>query len=94
MFSALEAVAEYGLEWLARGNRRLVNSGVGAMTLVAPAPIYSGEPGYRESMDGDGDGIACEPLRQVCSKSADLRTSHIFVLLRHSECQPPPTKSN
>ena len=25
------------------------------------APIYSGEPGYRENMDGDGDGIACEP---------------------------------
>jgi hypothetical protein len=27
------------------------------------APIYSGEPGYREKMDGDGDGIACEPYR-------------------------------
>lgn len=27
------------------------------------APIYSGEPGYRESMDGDGDGIACESYR-------------------------------
>lgn len=25
------------------------------------APIYSGEPGYRDNMDGDGDGIACEP---------------------------------
>ena len=25
------------------------------------APIYQGHPGYRESMDGDGDGIACEP---------------------------------
>lgn len=25
------------------------------------APIYSGEPGYRENMDGDGDGVACEP---------------------------------
>ena len=24
------------------------------------APIYHGEPGYREDMDGDGDGIACE----------------------------------
>lgn len=23
-------------------------------------PIYRGEPGYREDMDGDGDGIACE----------------------------------
>jgi hypothetical protein len=27
------------------------------------APIYSGEPGYRSDMDGDGDGIACEPHR-------------------------------
>jgi hypothetical protein len=27
------------------------------------APIYYGEPGYRAEMDGDGDGIACEPYR-------------------------------
>lgn len=27
------------------------------------APLYAGEPGYRETMDGDGDGIACEPIR-------------------------------
>ncbi len=25
------------------------------------APIYRGQPGYRSEMDGDGDGIACEP---------------------------------
>jgi hypothetical protein len=25
------------------------------------APIYAGEPGYREELDADGDGIACEP---------------------------------
>ena len=25
------------------------------------APIYAKEPGYREDMDGDDDGIACEP---------------------------------
>jgi len=25
------------------------------------APIYYGEPGYREEMDGDNDGAACEP---------------------------------
>mgnify|MGYP001764954653 CR=1 FL=1 len=25
------------------------------------APIYRGEPGYRVEMDGDSDGIACEP---------------------------------
>lgn len=25
------------------------------------APIYRGQPGYGTHMDGDGDGIACEP---------------------------------
>jgi hypothetical protein len=27
------------------------------------APIYRGQPNYRPGMDGDGDGIACEPYR-------------------------------
>ena len=27
------------------------------------APIRIGEPGYRDILDGDGDGIACEPYR-------------------------------
>ncbi|HEY0414192.1 MAG TPA: excalibur calcium-binding domain-containing protein [Allosphingosinicella sp.] len=27
------------------------------------APIHRGQPGYRAGMDGDGDGIACEPVR-------------------------------
>jgi hypothetical protein len=25
------------------------------------APIYQGEPGYRDALDRDGDGVACEP---------------------------------
>lgn len=28
------------------------------------APIYRGEPGYRAEMDGDNDGVACEPMRR------------------------------
>lgn len=28
------------------------------------APLRRGQPGYRPQMDGDGDGIACEPYRQ------------------------------
>jgi hypothetical protein len=28
---------------------------------VGTAPIYQGEPGFRKDMDGDDDGIACEP---------------------------------
>lgn len=27
------------------------------------APLYADEPGYREGLDGDGDGVACEPYR-------------------------------
>lgn len=27
------------------------------------APLYRGQPGYRPEMDGDNDGIACEPYR-------------------------------
>lgn len=27
------------------------------------APMYRGQPGYNPSLDGDGDGIACEPYR-------------------------------
>lgn len=27
------------------------------------APMYRGQPGYRPEMDGDNDGIACEPYR-------------------------------
>ncbi|MCY7281095.1 MAG: excalibur calcium-binding domain-containing protein [Sphingomonas bacterium] len=30
---------------------------------LGKAPLYAGQPGYRESMDGDHDGIACEPIR-------------------------------
>lgn len=27
------------------------------------APLYRGQPGYRAEMDGDDDGVACEPYR-------------------------------
>jgi hypothetical protein len=37
--------------------------GCHAARAAGTAPIYAGEPGYREKMDGDGDGIACEPYR-------------------------------
>lgn len=34
-----------------------------AARAAGAAPIYRGSPGFREGMDGDGDGIACEPYR-------------------------------
>ena len=38
-------------------------SGCDEARAAGAAPIYDGEPGYRKGMDGDGDGIACEPYR-------------------------------
>ena len=35
--------------------------GCNAARAAGTAPIYRGEPGYRSDMDGDDDGIACEP---------------------------------
>jgi hypothetical protein len=37
--------------------------GCDAARAAGAAPIYRGQPGYREEMDGDDDGIACEPHR-------------------------------
>ncbi len=34
-----------------------------AARAAGTAPIYRGEPGYRDGLDGDSDGIACEPYR-------------------------------
>lgn len=38
-------------------------SGCNAVRAAGKAPLYAGQPGYRSEMDGDGDGIACEPIR-------------------------------
>jgi hypothetical protein len=38
-------------------------SGCNEVRAAGAAPLYAGQPGYRASMDGDGDGIACEPYR-------------------------------
>ncbi|MEG3165893.1 excalibur calcium-binding domain-containing protein [Sphingomonas sp. PB2P19] len=49
--------------------RRVVSAGAGYYSncnearAAGVAPIYRGQSGYREGMDGDGDGIACEPIR-------------------------------
>jgi len=37
--------------------------GCNSARAAGTAPIYRGEPGYRPEMDGDSDGIACEPYR-------------------------------
>ncbi|MEO7365810.1 MAG: excalibur calcium-binding domain-containing protein [Sphingomicrobium sp.] len=40
-------------------------SGCNAVRAAGKAPLYAGQPGYSEDMDGDGDGIACEPHRAL-----------------------------
>ncbi|MBS0505520.1 MAG: excalibur calcium-binding domain-containing protein [Proteobacteria bacterium] len=37
--------------------------GCDAARAAGVAPLYAGEPGYRAEMDGDSDGVACEPYR-------------------------------
>ena len=37
--------------------------GCNAARAAGAAPLFRGQPGYRPEMDGDGDGIACEPHR-------------------------------
>ncbi len=44
--------------------RSVYYSGCSDVRAAGKAPIYAGQPGYRIEMDGDGDGIACEPIRR------------------------------
>lgn len=38
-------------------------AGCNAVRAAGLAPLLRGQPGYRPEMDGDDDGIACEPHR-------------------------------
>jgi hypothetical protein len=49
------------LEERARVEASVYFSGCDEARLAGAAPIHSGQPGYREGMDGDSDGVACEP---------------------------------
>ena len=51
-------------------------SGCNEVRALGKAPIHAGDPGYRAEMDGDGDGIACEPYRSKRpSRSQPRRTA-------------------
>lgn len=43
--------------------RSVTYAGCNEVRAAGKAPLHAGEPGYRSDMDGDGDGIACEPIR-------------------------------
>jgi hypothetical protein len=38
-------------------------SGCDEVRAAGRAPLNAGEPGSSTAMDGDGDGVACEPVR-------------------------------
>lgn len=42
---------------------RVYFSGCNEVRAAGLAPLFRGQPGYRPEMDGDDDGIACEPRR-------------------------------
>jgi hypothetical protein len=42
--------------------RSVYYAGCNEVRAAGKAPLHSGQPGYRPEMDGDGDGIACEPI--------------------------------
>lgn len=44
----------------ARIEQSVTYSGCNEVRAAGKAPLLAGQPGYREDMDGDGDGIACE----------------------------------
>jgi len=74
-----EAEAEADSAWLAGSNsiasreagataarsveRSIFYSGCNEVRAAGKAPLIAGQPGYRIEMDGDGDGVACEPFR-------------------------------
>ena len=47
----------------ARIEQSVTYSGCNEVRAAGKAPIYRGQPGFRDTMDGDGDGVACEPMR-------------------------------
>ena len=59
----LPPAAYQSSEESARIEASVTYSGCNEVRALGKAPLYAGEPGYRETMDGDGDGIACEPIR-------------------------------
>ena len=47
----------------AASEKQVYYAGCQEARAAGAAPIYRGQPGYRPEMDGDDDGIACEPYR-------------------------------
>jgi hypothetical protein len=63
VWSALPPAALQSPEERAAVEGSVIYSGCNEVRAAGKAPLYAGQPGYRAGMDGDDDGIACEPHR-------------------------------
>ena len=57
-----ELPEEADRQWTAEADDGLHYAGCNEVRAAGKAPLLAGQAGYREDMDGDRDGIACEPI--------------------------------
>jgi len=50
-------------QWEAEADDGVYSPGCNEVRAVGKAPLHAGQPGYRAEINGDGDGVACEPVR-------------------------------
>jgi hypothetical protein len=62
-WSSIPPAAFQSPEERTRIEQSVYYSGCNEARAAGKAPIYAGQPGYRDGLDGDSDGIACEPYR-------------------------------
>ena len=48
-------------QWEAEPDDGVDPAGCNEVRAAGKASLLAGQPGYRAEMDGDGDGVACEP---------------------------------
>lgn len=56
-----ELPEEADKEWTAEADDSVYYAGCNDVRAAGKAPLLAGQPGYRSEMDGNGDGVACEP---------------------------------
>jgi len=60
-----ELPEEADKQWTAEADDGVYYDGCNEVRAAGKAPLLAGQPGYRAEMDGDGDGVACEPHPSV-----------------------------
>ena len=73
--TAQAAVAAPHPELIEASSEPVYYPGCNAVRAAGKAPLHSDEPGYRPEMDGDGDGVACEPHAGADDSAASRQSS-------------------